>query len=117
MESLAPQDSAACMICGYGGHPVNRCPELVAPLRGGFYSGGGGGGGGHGHDDDDERALQLLMKIRLRLIYKSFAQPLHNCFRFLRRSVKNPFEDHCTTNKRRKLRRVFRVLRVQKFGK
>ena len=106
-------ESASCMICGYGGHTVNRCPELVSPLRGGFYSGGGGGGGGHGHDDDE----QLLMKIRLRLIYKSFAQPLHNCFRFLRRGVENPFEDHSTTNKGRKLRRVLRVLRVQKFGK
>lgn len=113
---MSIMESAACMICGYGGHTVNRCPELVSPLRGGFYSGGGGGGGGHGHDDDDER-LQLLMKVRLRLIYKSFTKPLHNCFRFLRRSVENPFEDHCTANKRRKLRRVFRVLRVQKFGK
>lgn len=48
-------ESTACMICGHGGHMVNRCPELVAPLRDGFYRGGGGDGGG-GHGDDDERA-------------------------------------------------------------
>jgi len=39
-------DSAACMICGLGGHSVNRCTELVDPLRDGFYRGGGGGGVG-----------------------------------------------------------------------
>lgn len=100
-------DSAACMICGYGGHTVNRCPELVTPLRGGFYS-GGGGGGGHGHDDDDDE--RLLMKIRLYLIRKSFTRSLHSCFRLLRRGVKNPFKDHSTSDKRRKLRRIFRVL-------
>lgn len=104
---MSIMDTGACMICGYGGHAVSRCPELVAPLRGGFYS-GGGGGGGHGHDDDDDE--RLLMKIRLHLVYKSFACPLHSCFRFLRRGVENPFKDHCTSDKRRKLRRVFRVL-------
>ena len=102
-------DAGACMICGYGGHAVSRCPELVSPLRGGFYSGGGGGGGGHGHDDDDERLL-LLMKIRLYLIHKSFTRSLHSCFRLLRRGVENPLKDHSTSDKRRKLRRIFRVL-------
>ena len=100
-------DTGACMICGYGGHSVSRCPELVAPLRGGFYSGGGGGGGGGGGDDDDER---LLMKIRLHLVYNPPSRPLHSRFRFFRRSVENPFEDHRTTDKRSKLRRVFRIL-------
>jgi len=47
-------DSTACMICGRGGHTVTRCPELVDPLRDGFYRGGGGGGGGGGGDDDEE---------------------------------------------------------------
>ena len=102
-------DAGVCMICGNGGHAVSRCPELVAPLRGGFYSGGGGGGGGGGGDDDDERLL-LSMKIRLHLVYNPPSRPFHSRFRFLRRSVENPFEDHCTANKGRKLRRVFRVL-------
>ena len=105
---MSIMDTGACMICGYGGHAVSRCPELVAPLRGGFYSGGGGGGGGHGHDDDDDE--RLLMKIRLHLVYKSPSRPLHNRFRFLRRGMENPFKDHCTSNERRKFRRVFGVL-------
>jgi hypothetical protein len=50
---MSKMDSVACMICGYGGHMISRCPELVAPLRDGFYR-GGGGGGGHSHDEDDQ---------------------------------------------------------------
>ena len=101
-------DVGACMICGGGGHSVSRCPELVSPLRGGFYSGGGGGGGGHGHDDDDDEGL--LMKIRLHPVYNPPSRPFHSRLRFLRRGVENPFKDHCTANKCRKLRRVFRIL-------
>ena len=96
-------DATACMICGNGGHTVNRCPELVSPLRGGFYSGGGGGGGGHGDDDDDER---LLMKIRLHLVYNPPSRPFHSRLRLLCRSMENPFKYHSTANKSRKLRRI-----------
>ena len=99
-------DSAACMICGHGGHTVNRCPELVDPLRDGFYRGGGGGGGGGGDDDDE----QMLMKIGLHLVYNPPPRTFHSRLRRLRRSVKNPFEDHCATNKGRKLHRIFRIL-------
>lgn len=40
------------MICS-STHYSSLCPELYAPLKQGFYT-GGGGGGGHSHDDDDE---------------------------------------------------------------
>lgn len=39
-------------------HGLRVCPELVEPLRDGFYK-PQGGGGGHAHDDDDE-ALVLM---------------------------------------------------------
>jgi hypothetical protein len=45
-------DSGVCMICNHAGHSAAYCPELVDPLREGFYS--GGGGGGHSHEDDDD---------------------------------------------------------------
>ena len=51
-RGISKMDASACMICGHGGHSISRCPELVAPLRDGFYT-GGGGGGGHSHDEED----------------------------------------------------------------
>lgn len=47
-------DASKCCVCGEQGHIGARCPELCAPLRPGFYT-GGGGGGGHSHDEDDEK--------------------------------------------------------------
>ena len=65
-------DSAACMICGHGGHTVNRCPELVDPLRDGFYRGGGGGGdGGHSHDDDEKAINENTTLTYLQLLWRS----------------------------------------------
>ena len=49
---------SSCMICGHMSHGLRVCPELVEPLRDGFYK-PQGGGGGHAHDDDDE-ALVLM---------------------------------------------------------
>ncbi len=43
-----------CTLCNERGHHAEKCPEMLSPLRDGFYSGGGGGGGGGGGDDDDE---------------------------------------------------------------
>ena len=64
-------DSSACMICGHGGHTVTRCPELVAPLRDGFYR-GGGNGGGHSHDEDDEKVINENTPLTcLRLLWCS----------------------------------------------
>jgi len=33
-----------------------KCPDLTAPLKPGFYSGGGGGGS---HSDDEDEKLKL----------------------------------------------------------
>ena len=45
---------SACTICGHESHGNRVCPELVLPLRDGFYK-PQGGGGGHSHDEEDER--------------------------------------------------------------
>ena len=42
-----------CGNCKERGHCSEKCPELWAPLKEGFYKGGGGGGGGGGGDDDE----------------------------------------------------------------
>lgn len=55
-------NSIACTVCGEAGHKLDRCPELCAPLRPGFYA-PSGGGGGHSHDDDDEK-LKSLRSMR-----------------------------------------------------
>ena len=47
-------NSSSCAICNQNGHTSNKCPELCAPLKGGFQPGGGGGGHSHDDDDDDE---------------------------------------------------------------
>lgn len=53
-----------CSICQQDGHRANRCPELSAPLRPGFFA-PSGGGGGHSHDDDERaRAPQPGLTIR-----------------------------------------------------
>jgi hypothetical protein len=43
---------SACSICGHESHGTRVCPELVLPLRDGFYK-PQGGGGGHSHDEDE----------------------------------------------------------------
>lgn len=50
-----------CSNCKERGHYAEKCPELWASLKEGFYSGGGGGGGGGGGDDDEtlQTASQL----------------------------------------------------------
>ena len=35
-----------------------KCPDLTAPLKPGFYS-GGGGGGSHSHDEDEKLKVVL----------------------------------------------------------
>ena len=49
---------SACSICGHESHGTRVCPELVLPLRDGFYK-PQGGGGGHSHDEDDEHAAAV----------------------------------------------------------
>ena len=50
-----------CSNCKERGHYAEKCHELWAPLKEGFYKGGGGGGGGGGGDDDEtlQTASQL----------------------------------------------------------
>jgi len=45
-------NSSPCSLCNEQGHNHMRCPDLTAPLRPGFHS-GGDGGGGHGEDEDE----------------------------------------------------------------
>ena len=52
-------ESVACSICKETGHRLDRCPELSAPLRPGFFA--PSGGGGHSHDDDDEK-LKMIQR-------------------------------------------------------
>jgi hypothetical protein len=46
-------NSIPCSLCKEAGHHTNRCPELYAPLKSGFFA--PSGGGSHSHDDDDEK--------------------------------------------------------------
>lgn len=48
------EGGGVCSNCKERGHYAEKCPELWASLKEGFYKGGGGGGGGGGGDDDDE---------------------------------------------------------------
>ena len=48
--------AGVCSNCKERGHYAEKCPELWAPLKEGFYKGGGGGGGGGGGDDDEHVA-------------------------------------------------------------
>ena len=49
-------NGSTCSLCNEQGHNHMRCPDLTAPLRPGFHS-GGDGGGGHGGDDDEHYML------------------------------------------------------------
>lgn len=59
------QSSAACSICNKHDHSENRCPELRAPLKEGFYTGGGVSRGSGGDDEDDRVRLIVLNPIQL----------------------------------------------------
>ena len=56
-------EMSACRICGNGSHDNQVCPELVIPLRDGFYR--PQGGGGHSHEEDDDAIKKLLPSLRL----------------------------------------------------
>jgi len=47
-----------CEVCQNGAHHPSDCPELAAPLKDGFYS-GGGGQQSHDHDDDESSAKTI----------------------------------------------------------
>ncbi len=53
-------NSIVCTVCKEAGHRLDRCPELSAPLRPGFFA--PSGGGGHSHDDDDEKLKTITAK-------------------------------------------------------
>lgn len=59
-------NSVPCSLCKEGGHHTNRCPELTAPLKSGFFA-PSGGGGGHSHDDDDDDE-----KLNLEALFQQF---------------------------------------------
>jgi hypothetical protein len=44
---------SACSICGNQSHGLRICPELVNPLKDGFFSPQGGSGGGGGEEEED----------------------------------------------------------------
>jgi len=43
-------EQVACLICKKPSHNESNCPELVEPLKNGFYTGEHGGGD---EEDDD----------------------------------------------------------------
>jgi hypothetical protein len=51
-------NAVPCSVCKEAGHRLDRCPELYAPLRPGFFA--PSGGGGHSHDDDDDEKLKAI---------------------------------------------------------
>jgi hypothetical protein len=55
--------SAACAVCNKAGHPSTKCPELTAPLKPGFFS---GGGGGRPSGDDEDEHIRQDIRIRPR---------------------------------------------------
>jgi hypothetical protein len=55
MSSHTMQTAAPCSLCNKHDHSASRCPELRAPLKEGFYT---GGGVSRGHSDDDDEQLQ-----------------------------------------------------------
>jgi hypothetical protein len=67
-------DASKCAVCNEHGHTSWRCPELCAPLREGFYT-GGGGGGGHSHDDD-EAVDGLTCAQKVDLLTAALAYPI-----------------------------------------
>jgi hypothetical protein len=52
-------NAVPCSLCKEAGHHTNRCPELYAPLKSGFFA--PSGGGGHSHDDDDDEKLNVSL--------------------------------------------------------
>lgn len=58
------QSAAACSICNKHDHSDSRCPELRAPLKEGFYTGGGVSRGGGG-DEDDRVHLIVLNPVQI----------------------------------------------------
>jgi len=54
-----------CVACGHRGHSSRICPELTAPLRGGFMK--PPSGQPQGGDDDDERSrLRSRAQVKLK---------------------------------------------------
>lgn len=60
-------NTVPCSVCKEAGHHPRECPELIQPLKPGFFA--PSGGGGHSHDDDDEKLKveALLMKAQWRI--------------------------------------------------
>jgi hypothetical protein len=54
-------EMSACRICGNESHSNQVCPELVMPLRDGFYR--PQGGGGHSHEEDDDAIKKTLHPV------------------------------------------------------
>jgi len=50
---------SACSICGNQNHGLRLCPELVNPLKDGFYRPQGGSGGGGGEEEEGEILTRL----------------------------------------------------------
>lgn len=61
------QNAATCSICNKHDHSENRCPELRAPLKEGFYTGGGVSRGGGGDDEDERVRLSVVVSIPVQL--------------------------------------------------
>lgn len=68
-------NSFPCSVCKEAGHRAERCPELSAPLKPGFYA-PSGGGGQHSHDDDEKLKLEALFQ-QFKLQWRILAFPSH----------------------------------------
>jgi hypothetical protein len=55
---------SACSICGNQNHGLRICPELVNPLKDGFYRPQGGSGGGGGEEEDTVKNYTRLFIVQ-----------------------------------------------------